>query len=115
MTPQKQQITFGSEASFTITVSPATVPSSDTVDVYDVSSATNTPGGNGDATLLGTATYVSTSSTDLVYTFTTLTPLDQGPHLIDAVFTGDPNFGPSYGLASVQVVPASTTPPSTAP
>jgi len=111
VTPKQQQIMAGSQASFTITVSPATVPSTDTVSVYDLSAASNTGGGTS-KTLLGTATY---DSTNLVWTFTTTTPLTVGPHVIDAEFGGDANFLPSYGLASVLVVPPPVTPPSPIP
>ena len=103
VTPPQQQIAAGSEASFTITVVPATntgtVPGSDTVTMYDIS--TNNPTGTvTSSVLLGTATYNSANSD---WTFTTTTPLTAGYHTIFAAFGGDANFLASRGLASVQV------------
>jgi hypothetical protein len=106
VTPKQQSIAAGSEASFTIAVSPATVPGTDTVSMYDFSAATNSPGGVASGTLLGTATY---SSTNLDWTFTTTTPLAAGTHTIEAVFSGDTTYASSYGLAGVTVVPIATT------
>ena len=105
VTPKYQQITVGSEASFTITVSPA-VSGTDTVTLYDLGPANTTTVGGKTKTLLGTAAY---DSTNLDWTFTTAAPLPVGLHTIDASFGGDANFTPSDGYASVTVVPIQTT------
>ena len=82
VTPKQQSIPAGSEASFTITVVPATgntgtVPGSDTVTMYDAPIG-YTRGSLPPVVLLGTATY---NSTNLDWTFTTTTPLTPGvPH-----------------------------------
>ena len=112
VTPAQQQITVGSEARFTIAVSPATVPSTDTVSMYDISPVSNAAGSVTSETLLGYATYQSTNSVNAVWTFTTVTPLTLGPHTIEAVFGGDPGFAPSQGLATVLVVPQVIPPPT---
>ncbi len=118
VTPQQQQVAVGSEASFTVTVTPA-VPSSDTVSMYDVSPAGNAAGSVTAKTLLGYATYESSNGVESLWTFTTSITLSSplraaGLHVIDAVFGGDPAYAPSQGLATVLVVPpTATTPPST--
>ena len=111
VTPKSQQITAGSEASFTITVSPATVPGTDTVTMYDNVGPGNPAGNPSPTFLLGTAAYNSANSD---WTFTTTTPLPVGTNVIDAAFSGDANYAPSNGSASVVVVPA-TPPPTLTP
>ncbi len=111
--PKLQVISSGSEAAFTITVTPATsttaVLSNDTVYVFDVSPIAAATGlSTMGPTLLGTATY-SPSASD--WTFTTTTPLSLGPHEIEAVFAGDSTFASSTGSASVLVVPWKTPTP----
>ncbi len=108
--PKVQTVTRGSEAAFTITVTPATgtagVPASDTVYVFDISPmAATTALSTMGPTLLGTATYSPTNSE---WTFTTTTPLSLGFHVIEAVFAGDSTFAPSTGLADVMVVSLKT-------
>ena len=75
VTPTSQQITAGSEASFTITVSPATVPGTDTVTLYAVPQGKSGGASPTYELLLGTAAYSSANSD---WTFTTTTPLPVG-------------------------------------
>jgi large repetitive protein len=114
VTPKQQQIPFGSEASFTITVTPATtavntstVPGSDTVSMYDLGSPNPAGSATTTKTFLGTAVY-DTANQD--WTFTTTTPLSVGTHSIEAIFSGDANFATSQGFASVVVLATPVTP-----
>ena len=77
VTPKQQTIVAGSEASFTIAVTPANVPGTDTVPVYDISPASNAAGSVTSKTLLGTANFQNTNSSSAVWMFTTTTPLSR--------------------------------------
>ena len=107
VTPPSQTVMAGSEASFTIAVTPATgtatVPGTDKVYMYDVGAAIGAATvGTTVKTFLGLATY---DSADSDWTFTTTTPLAAGFHTIEAYFAGDTTFAPSSARATVTVVP----------